>query len=151
MTRDQIVSIVTKTVGQEDATSVSLCNDYVQRAYEMCWNAELWRDTVTIDSTATIAQGTNTFNLPSGFDRIVSIQLLSSGVPVGFLDPTTSTFILQSEKDALTTQGVPTKYEEFVHTDGVKKVRVFPVPNAAYTFTISGKRTCPTLGASDSL
>jgi hypothetical protein len=151
MTRDQIVTLVTGTVGQTDAASVSLCNSYVQQAYEMVWNAELWRDSVTIDTSASVAQGTNTFNLPSGYDRIVSIQLLSGGVPVGFLDPTTSTFILQTEPTALTSQGVPTKYEEFVHTDGTKKVRLFPVPNAAYTLTISGKRTCPTLGASDSL
>lgn len=151
MTRDQITTLVTGTVGQTDATSVSICNDYVQRAYEMVWNAEVWRDTVTIDTSPTITQGTNTFALPANFDRIVSLQLLSGGVPVDFLDPTTSSFIFQTERNALTTQGVPTKYEEFVHTDGTRKIRVFPVPNAAYTFTLSGKRTCPILSGSDGL
>lgn len=151
MTRDQITTLITGTVGQSDATSVSICNDYVQRAYEMVWNAALWRDTVTIDTSPTVAQGTNTFALPASYDRIVSLQILSGGVPVGFLDPTTSTFILQTEPTALTSQGVPTKYEEFVHTDGTRKIRVFPVPNAAYTFTLSGKRTCPTLAGGDSL
>lgn len=151
MTRDQITSIVTATVGQTDAGAVSICNDYVQRALEMVWNAALWKDTVTIDTSPTVAQGTNTFALPANYDRIVSLQLLSGGVPVGFLDPTTSSFILQTEPTALTSQGTPTKYEEFVHTDGSRKIRVFPVPNAAYTFTLSGKRSCPTLTGSDSL
>lgn len=151
MTRDQITTLVTKTVGQEDATSVALCNDYVQRAYEMVWNAELWRDTVTIDQTATVSAGTNSVNLPSGFERVVSLQLLSGGIPLGFLDPTTPTFLLQTNPTALTAQGIPTAYEEFVHTDGVKKIRLFPVPNATYTLMMVGKRTCPTLGGSDSL
>lgn len=151
MTRDEIVSLVTATVGQTDSASVTLCQTYVQRAIEMVWNADLWRDTVTIDTSPTVTAGTNTFNLPAGFDRIVSLQLLSAGVPVGYLDPTTSTFILQTEPTALTVQAVPTKYEEFVHTDGTKKVRVFPLPNASYSFTLSGKRTCPTLAGSDAL
>jgi hypothetical protein len=151
MTRDQITTIVTQTVGQVDATSIALCNDYVQRGYELVWNAHLWRDTVTIDTSATVSAGTNTFSLPSGFDRVVSLQLLAGGVPVGFLDPTSSSFILQTEPNALTVQGVPTKYEEFVHTDGTKKVRLFPVPNASYTLTMSGKRVCPTLTGADSL
>lgn len=151
MTRDDISDLVTKTVGMTDATSLALCNTYVQRAYEMVWNAELWRDTVTIDTTPTVAQGTNTFALPASYDRIIALQLLSGSNPVGFLDPTTSHFVLQTEPTALTVQGVPTKYEEFVHTDGTRKVRLFPVPNASYALTLSGKRTCPTLGASDSL
>ena len=151
MTRDQITTLVTKTVGQEDATSVSLCNDYVQRAYEMVWNAELWRDTVTIDQTATTSAGTNTVNLPSGFERVVSVQLLSGGTPLGFLDPTTATILLQTNPTALTVQGVPTAYEEFVHTDGVKKIRLFPIPNATYTLMMVGKRACPVLTGSDSI
>jgi len=151
MTRDDIVILVTTTVGQTDSASVTLCQSYVQRAYEVVWNAELWRDTVTIDTSGSVAQGTNTYTMPTGFDHVISLQLLSGGVPVGFLDPTTSTFILQTEPTALTTQGVPTKYEEFVHTDGTKKIRLFPVPNAAYTLTMSGKRVCPTLGATDPL
>jgi hypothetical protein len=151
MTRDDISDLVTKTVGQTDATSLALCNTFVQRAYEMVWNAALWRDSVTIDTSGGVVAGTNTFAMPSGFDRIVSIQLLFGGVPVGFLDPTTTAFILQTEPLALTVQGVPTKYEEFVHTDGTRKVRVFPLPNATYTFTMSAKRTCPTLSGSSTL
>jgi hypothetical protein len=151
MTRDEITSLVTTTVGQTDSASVTLCNTFVQRAYEMVWNAELWRDTVTIDTTGAVTAGVNTYTMPSGFDRVISLQLLSGGVPVGFLDPTTTAFILQTEPTALTTQGVPTKYEEFVHTDGTKKIRLFPLPNASYTLTMSGKRVCPTLGATDNL
>lgn len=151
MTRDQITTLATSTVGQTDATTVALCNDYVQRDYELCWNAELWRDTLTIDTTATITAGNNTFNLPSGFDRIVSIQALQGGTPVGYLDPTTLTYVLQADPTALTVQGVPTKYEEFVHTDGTKKVRIFPLANGSYSFTMQAKRTCPTLAGSDSL
>jgi hypothetical protein len=153
MTRDQITTLVTQTVGQIDPTSIAICNDYVQRAYEMCWNAHLWRDTVTIDSTASVTAGTNTFTLPSGFDRIVSIEMLFSGTVIGLLDPTTTTFILQTEPTSLltTNPGTPKKYEEFVHTDGTRKVRIFPYPDNNYTFVISGKRTCPTLSGSSEL
>lgn len=150
MTRDEIVSLVTSTVGQTDSASVTLCQSYVQRAYDMVWSADLWRDTVTI-TTAAVTQANNAFDLPAGYERVVSIQLLSGSTPIGFLDPTTTTFILQTEPSAIDTQAVPTKYEEYVHTDGVKKVRLFPLPNAAYTARIVAKRTCPTLGASDSL
>lgn len=153
MTRDQITTIVTQTVGQVDATSVAICNDYVQRGYEFVWGAALWRDTVTIDSTASVTAGTNTFSLPSGFDRVISIEMLFAGTVIGLLEPTTTTFILQTEPTSLltTNPGTPKKYEEFVHTDGTRKVRIFPVPDQNYTFTLSGKRTCPPLSGSSEL
>ncbi len=150
MTRDQIVSLVTSTVGQTDTTSVTLCNSYVQQAYQMVWNAELWQDTVDIDTSATITVGVNTFSLPSGFERVVSIQALSGGVPVSKLEPVTSTFILETDPTALTTNGVPAKYEEF-NSSGTKKVRIFPKADGTYAFTMSAKRSCPTLSGSDSL
>src|SRR4051794_25942678 len=121
MTRDQITTLITGTVGQTDSTSVSLCNDYVQHALQSVWNADLWKDSKTTDTSASVNSGVNNFSLPSGLDRIVSIQIARSGNVLGFLDPTTSEFIQQTEPTSFINQGVPTKYEEYT-SSGTKKV-----------------------------
>jgi hypothetical protein len=150
MTRDEISSFVTNKLGVSDSTSVTRCNDFIQRRFQMIYDADLWKDTpkaniaTTVDTTGILAY-------PAGIDRIIRVR--SHGDHA--LIPVTSDFLIGYDPTIFERTGDPVYYEEYNDSTAsyAKKIRVFPIPSSSISpvsLLIVGKMTCPTLAGSDS-
>jgi hypothetical protein len=61
------------------------------------------------------------------------------------IEPTTSTFLIESDPEIFERTGFINYYEDSTDTDGTKQFSVFPAPQVATGLFIVGKATCPGL------
>jgi hypothetical protein len=143
MTLDTITVLVTSTVGQQDATSQGICKDYIQRRYQTIADSHPWID-LQITATVTLSGGTSVISMPTNMERVTAARANGK-----FLDPVTSSFLIQTDPDIFERSGVPTLYEEYTDytvSPTVKKIRFFPQPTVDTPIFIVGRRTVTALG-----
>jgi hypothetical protein len=152
MTRIEIVTFVCNELGLYDATSLALAASFADNEYKMLWDRRLWLDT-KVAAEIDLDIGQQTFNMPAGVARIISIIARSSDAgeinttgfvsDAHFLDPITATYLMESDPNVLFQGGRILYYEELTNQgSGVTAVRVYPTPIHYTTFTILGKATC---------
>jgi hypothetical protein len=152
MTLDEMSSFICSKVGKLDANSVAICNGFINRRYQMIYDAELWHDT-RVGASLTTVVGQNTITLPAIMDRAITVRLgfsPSGGIQQTLLEPTTTSFILEIDPALLDAIGRPRYYADFFdNTDKVHKLRLFPSPNEILGVFIHGKRVWMPLAGAD--
>lgn len=136
MTLADMATYVTAKLGQTDATSVSMCKDFIRRRYDMVWNAFPWKDSQIFTST-TISNSTASIQLPTGTERIISIRAGGNT----FLEPIDSVTLLQLDPQIIEREGTPVYYSEsYDYTASKRIVSLYPIPAVTTALYIVGKR-----------
>jgi hypothetical protein len=135
MTLDEYVQGVQIATGQRDAAAK---NDYIfciNRRYEMIYDRLDWIDARQTFSDVTVLAGFNKFVLPTFLWRIISIRAGDH-----FLDPITSTYLIETDPGMFERSGAPIYYEE-MRFAGSRMCRLFPTPTVDTPLLIVGKTT----------
>lgn len=133
MTLQEMANDIVSTVGQFDAVSLDICKTKLRKRYQLVWDSYFWRDSQAVNLVSLSAHA-NTFNLPSGMERLVTIGN-SDGV---FLDPVDGSFIIEAAPGTLASDGTPQYY-----TESLRTVTVFPSPDQPIDLSLFGKKVCP--------
>src|SRR5438045_8535645 len=119
MTRVDIVSHVCNKLNQRDPTSVSICTGFVQRNYELIFDAVNWRDAEVVVN-ALLPSGQNVVNLDGTMQRIASVRASGNR----FLDPIDAVMLSQYDPTIFERSGEVIAYEEITDPyDNSKKVK----------------------------
>lgn len=157
MTFLQIYTEVCNTVGQTDSTSIARAKAYVQNAFQMIYDSRNWRDAMK-NTTVTLVSGAPSIGFPTGIDRIVGININTSGSE-HLLVPIDSPLAFQLNASINATSGLPMAYEDYSDPDAprlgtgevARKVRFYPTPDQNYTGLLIGKRILANLSGDSDL
>ena len=72
MTLADMASFICGKVGKTDSESLAKCKEFLARRYELVWNSQLWRDTLTTSSQSVAADTQDVTIGNSNIDQIVS-------------------------------------------------------------------------------
>jgi hypothetical protein len=134
-------------MGLYDDVSVSLATSYVSKEYSILWDKYPWSDTLT-NVQVSIPAGQGTVSYPAGIDRIVTVRATnhtsSSGADSRFIDPVTSTFLVETDPAIFERTGFVQYYEENTDTaTGAKRLQLYPTPALDTSLFIVGKAKFP--------
>ena len=155
MTRSNIANYVGEKVHSTDDDSQAVFKTFVDRRYEMIWNAELWRESLGTVSQ-TVASGTSTVSLSTTMDFPVSAYWDEREItPVDYQR------VFQMNPALLAESGTPTDFivlPKSVSASGTRpRIKLIRVPNETKTLLVLGKmnvtlfgdNTSPTLSGVD--
>lgn len=170
MTLSELASFITTKVLSTDADSVAVCKEFLNRRYQMIWDAAPWTETLGVVEKA-VAQGDTEVVL----DSAPSITFFHSGsVPTTYLDfPIAMRFTVDTEDDGTEMIGYdwqrffqidPNAWNDIDHRQsrptnfinlprngtGKARIKPVPVPSAAGTVYVLGKLKWVALGDTDS-
>ena len=140
MTLQQMANFVCAEMGIYDDYSVFLAKMFVNKEYQMLWEKYPWTDTQTT-VTAKVLAGQGHIVMPDAIDRIITVRAtniiegdLSPATPAyradsRFLDPVTSTFLVESDPTIFERGGYAKYYEDYSDvTGGLRYLRLYPKP-----------------------
>ena len=134
MTLSEMASYVCDLLTLSDDRSLELCRNFINRRYDMIYSTFPWKD-AEMTSTDTLAANENKIVLPDGMDMVIAIRAGES-----FLDPVTTSELIQTDPGIFERAGHPTVYQELTDDDGLKKIQVHPTPKMDTPLMIVGKR-----------
>jgi len=129
-----MANFVCGKVGRTDTESLAACKSFLGRRYELIFDSQLWRDSLTT-STTSVASGTQDVELPVAIDRVVAVRWSDRTLTpvqheaVYYLDPT-----------LFDRSGTPASFIVMPRSAGGSSViRIIEKPNTTKTLTILGK------------
>ena len=148
MTKLEIANYVGEKVHSTDSDSIAVFKQFVDRRYEMIWNAELWRESLGTYST-TVSAGTDTVDLTVEMDFPVSAYWDEREItPVDYQR------VFQINPALLDESGTPTDFivlSKSVSASGTRpRIKLVRVPDQTKTLLVLGKLVITPLGDSDS-
>lgn len=139
MTLLDFSNFITARLNQTDATSVTLCKQFIQRRYDMIFGQRNWRDAMKNVAASLTDTATGYLDMPATIDRVVAIRAGGDHI----LTPIDSPMIMQIDPTAFERSSTPIAYEEFTDetVDPIKrKIRFIPIPVETTALLITGKR-----------
>ena len=95
MTLTQLASFITTKLSDTDSASVAVCQDFINRRYQMVWDGALWTETLGI-STKAVAAGDTTITI----DAAPSVTFYQSAVaPTTYIDFPVATRFTETGQD----------------------------------------------------
>lgn len=144
MTKSEIAIFVGEKVHSTDDDSIAVFKSFVDRRYEMIWNAELWRESLGTYST-TVTSGSDLVELTSDMDFPVSAYWDEKEItPVDYQR------VFQINPALLAESGTPTDFIVVSKSGGKPRIKLVRVPNETKTLLVLGKLVLTPLGDSDS-
>jgi len=148
MTKSNIANFVGEKVHSTDDDSQAVFKTFVDRRYEMIWNAELWRESLGTVSQ-TVASGTDTVSLSTTMDFPVSAYWDEREItPVDYQR------VFQMNPALLAETGTPTDFIVLPKTTGpsgtYSQIKLLRIPDSAKTLLVLGKLYVTELGDNDS-
>jgi|TARA_R100001463_G_scaffold9938_6_gene29591 hypothetical protein len=147
MTKSDIATYVGQKVHSTDDDSISVFKTFVDRRYDMIWNAELWRESLGTYST-TVPSGTEIVDLTLEMDFPVSAYWDEKEItPVDYQR------VFQINPALLDENGTPTDFivlPKSVSASGTRpRIKLIRIPNETKTLLVLGKLIISPLGDSD--
>jgi hypothetical protein len=148
VTKSNIANYVGEKVHSTDDDSQAVFKTFVDRRYEMIWNAELWRESLGTVSQ-TVASGTSTVSLSTTMDFPVSAYWDEREItPVDYQR------VFQMNPALLAETGTPTDFIVLPKTTGpsgtYSQIKLLRIPSDAKTLLVLGKLYVTELGDNDS-
>lgn len=148
MTKSNIANYVGEKVHSTDDDSQSVFKTFVDRRYEMIWNAELWRESLGTVSQ-TVASGVDTVSLSTTMDFPVSAYWDEREItPVDYQR------VFQMNPALLAETGTPTDFivlPKVTSASGTySQIKLLRIPDDAKTLLVLGKLYVTELGDNDS-
>jgi len=148
MTKSNIASYVGEKVHSTDNDSLAVFKTFVDRRYEMIWNAELWRESLGTVSQ-TVASGTDTVSLSTTMDFPVSAYWDEREItPVDYQR------VFQMNPALLAETGTPTDFIVLPKVTGpsgtYSQIKLLRIPDNSKTLLVLGKKYATPLGDNDS-
>jgi hypothetical protein len=133
MNRSAMVNLILTRLNCPSLASV--CNDLLQRNYELIFDAHNWRD-VEHTVTTPVTSGVNYVLLDSAISRVASVA-----VDGNYLDPINQVTAQQFDPTLFTRTGLPECYEDkYDATSGLWKIMLYPTPAVNHSMTYIGIR-----------
>lgn len=148
MTKLEIANYVGEKVHSTDSDSIAVFKQFVDRRYEMIWNAELWRESMGTYSTS-VNSGTSVIDLTVEMDFPVSAYWDEREItPVDYQR------VFQINPALLDESGTPTDFivlSKSVSASGTRpRIQLIRVPNETKTLLVLGKLVVTPLTDNDS-
>jgi hypothetical protein len=148
MTKSDIATYVGEKVHSTDDDSIAVFKTFVDRRYDMIWNAELWRESLGTYST-TVSSGTEIVDLTVDMDFPVAAYWDEKEItPVDYQR------VFQINPALLDENGTPTDFivlPKSVSASGTRpRIKLIRIPNESKTLLVLGKLIINPLGDSDS-
>ena len=148
MTKSNIANYVGEKVHSTDDDSQAVFKTFVDRRYEMIWNAELWRESLGTVSQ-TVASGTGIISLSTAMDFPVSAYWDEREItPVDYQR------VFQINPALLAETGTPTDFivlPKVTSASGTySQIKLLRIPNTSKTLLVLGKLYVTPLGDNDS-
>ena len=148
MTKLEIANYVGEKVHSTDDDSIAVFKTFVDRRYDMIWNAELWRESLGTYST-TVSSGTEIVDLTVDMDFPVAAYWDEKEItPVDYQR------VFQINPALLDENGTPTDFivlPKSVSASGTRpRIKLIRIPNESKTLLVLGKLIINPLGDSDS-
>ena len=148
MTKSDIATYVGEKVHSTDDDSIAVFKTFVDRRYDMIWNAELWRESLGAYST-TVSSGTEIVDLTVDMDFPVAAYWDEKEItPVDYQR------VFQINPALLDENGTPTDFivlPKSVSASGTRpRIKLIRIPNESKTLLVLGKLIINPLGDSDS-
>ena len=148
MTKSNIANYVGEKVHSTDDDSQAVFKTFVDRRYEMIWNAELWRESLGTVSQ-TVASGVDTVSLSTTMDFPVSAYWDEREItPVDYQR------VFQMNPALLAETGTPTDFivlPKVTSASGTySQIKLLRIPDDAKTLLVLGKLYVTELGDNDS-
>ena len=148
MTKLEIANYVGEKVHSTDSDSIAVFKQFVDRRYEMIWNAELWRESMGTYSTS-VSSGTSVIDLTIEMDFPVSAYWDEREItPVDYQR------VFQINPALLDESGTPTDFivlSKSVSASGTRpRIQLIRVPNETKTLLVLGKLVVTPLTDNDS-
>ena len=148
MTNSDIATYVGEKVHSTDDDSIAVFKTFVDRRYDMIWNAELWRESLGTYST-TVSSGTEIVDLTVDMDFPVAAYWDEKEItPVDYQR------VFQINPALLDENGTPTDFivlPKSVSASGTRpRIKLIRIPNESKTLLVLGKLIINPLGDSDS-
>ena len=148
MTKLEIANYVGEKVHSTDSDSIAVFKQFVDRRYEMIWNAELWRESMGTYSTS-VGSGTSVIDLTIEMDFPVSAYWDEREItPVDYQR------VFQINPALLDESGTPTDFivlSKSVSASGTRpRIQLIRVPNETKTLLVLGKLVVTPLTDNDS-
>jgi hypothetical protein len=148
VTKSNIANYVGEKVHSTDDDSQAVFKTFVDRRYEMIWNAELWRESLGTVSQ-TVASGVDTVSLSTTMDFPVSAYWDEREItPVDYQR------VFQMNPALLAETGTPTDFivlPKVTSASGTySQIKLLRIPDDAKTLLVLGKLYVTELGDNDS-
>jgi hypothetical protein len=134
-----MASFVCNKVGRTDTPSIESCKGFLGRRYELIWDSQLWKDSMTTVTVA-VAAGQQDVQLGTDIDRVVAVRCDTTG-----LTPVQQEAVYYIDPTLFDKYGTPASYVIMpASTTGGAIIRLVTRPSKATTITVLGKRkvTC---------
>ena len=135
MTLADMASFICGKVGKTDSESLSKCKEFLARRYELIWNSQLWRDTLTTTSQSVPAETQDVTLADSSVDQIVAVRWSDTT-----LGPVAHEAVYAINPTLFDSSGTPMAFVTLPKTTaGVCRIRLVQKPKETKTLTILGK------------
>jgi len=135
MTLADMASFICGKVGKTDSESLAKCKEFLARRYELVWNSQLWRDTLTTSSQSVAADTQDVTIGDSNIDQIVAVRW--SDVTLG---PVAHEAVFAINPTLFDESGTPMAFVTLPKTTaGICRIRLVQKPRETKTLTILGK------------
>lgn len=169
MTLSELSSFITTKLSDNDADSVAVCKDFINRRYQMIWDSGLWNEslgvaskavaaqdeTVTLDSTPSITFHHSSSTPSTKIDFPVAIKFTETGKDDG-TDVLNEDWVTFFQLDPNAWENIssrranPTNFINLPKdSNGNCRLKPVPVPDSAGTLFVLGKLNWVKLGDSD--
>lgn len=135
MTLSDLATFVTGKLGKTDTDSLAKAKEFLARRYELIWNSQLWRETLST-STQSVPADTQDVTLnDSSIDQIVAVRWSDT-----MLGPVAHEQVFAIDPTLFDDSGTPLAFVTLPKTAaGVCQLRLVQKPNQTKTLTVLGK------------
>lgn len=135
MTLDNMATFICNKVGRPDAASILSCKGFLGRRYELIWDSQLWKDSLTTISVP-VAEGVQDVILGASIDRVVAVRWDTIG-----LSPVQHEAVYYIDPTLFDKSGTPAAYVIMpAHPTGGSVIRLVQKPSKNAVVTVLGKR-----------
>jgi len=144
MTKNEIAQFVADKIQKSDEASLTMLKSFIDRRYDMIWNAALWRESLATDSQE-ISIDTETVTLNTVLDfPVAAVWDDKEIMPVDY------SAVFQIDPTLFGDSGEVAKFIILPKLDGDARIKLLRKPSAAKTILILGKLKIVPLGDTDS-
>ena len=135
MNLGDMASFVTGKIGKTDTDSVAKCKEFLARRYELIWNSQLWRESLSTASQSVPADTQDVTLNDSSIDQIVAVRWSDTT-----LGPVAHEQVFAIDPTLFDDSGTPLAFVTLPKTAaGVCQIRLVQKPNQTKTLTVLGK------------
>jgi hypothetical protein len=142
MNLSEMAGFICREIGQLDPVSNQICRTCIQKEYENLWDRYDWLDS-RMTVPVNVGASSNSIPYPDDMGRVITIRAGGDR----FLEPISSTFLIETDPTIFERTGAPLYYEEKNVPEDGRAIMIFPAPAYSTSFLIVGKRVCPKLVA----